>query len=120
MQVLIDLAEVAAAALGDSATAAIDQVVPGFSDRVVGLEVQRPVDLEARFGVTNGCLFDVDVSLDQALFLRPMPGWYGYRLPARGLYMCGSGTHAGGGISGLAGSNAARRIIGDMKSGRAG
>lgn len=105
-------------ALDDSVAAAIERVLPGFTSRVLGCAVATPSDIEKRYGATNGCLFDVDVSLDQALFLRPLPGWYGYRTPLRGLYLCGSGTHAGGGISGLAGRNAARRIIADLKAGK--
>lgn len=106
--------------LDDSVAAAIETVLPGFTSRVVGSVVATPNDIEERYGATNGCLFDVDVSLDQALFLRPLPGWYRYRTPLRGLYLCGSGTHAGGGISGLPGRNAARRIIDDLKAGKVG
>jgi phytoene dehydrogenase-like protein len=106
--------------LEDSVTAAIETVLPGFTSRVVGSVVATPSDIEERYGATNGCLFDVDVSLDQALFLRPLPGWYRYRTPLRGLYLCGSGTHAGGGITGLPGRNAARRIIADLKAGKVG
>ena len=106
--------------LADSTAAAIEDVLPGFAAKVSGAAALTPVGIEAGYGATNGCLFDVDVSLDQALFLRPLPGWYGYRTPLRGIYLCGSGTHAGGGITGLPGRNAARRIIGDLKTGRAG
>ena len=78
--------------------------------------VISPPDFEERFGATNGCLFDADLTLDQALYLRPLPGWYGYRTPVRGLYLCGSGTHGGGGITGLAGRNAAQRVLADVGS----
>ncbi len=107
-------------ALDDSVAAAIETVLPGFTSGVVGVVVLTPSDIEERYGATNGCLFDVDVSLDQALFLRPLPGWCRYRTPLHGLYLCGSGTHAGGGISGLPGRNAARRIIDDLKAEKAG
>ena len=109
-----------AESLEDSVTAAIERVLPGFTSRVVGSVVATPSDIEERYGATNGCLFDVDVSLDQALFLRPLPGWYRYRTPLRGLYLCGSGTHAGGGITGLPGRNAARQIIDDLKASKVG
>ena len=103
-------------ALARSVVAVIDEVLPGFGDRVVAHKVTAPPDFEASFGATNGCLFDADLTLDQALYLRPLPGWYGYRTPVRGLYLCGSGTHGGGGITGLAGRNAARRVLADAKS----
>ena len=103
-------------ALANSVVAVIDEVLPNFSDRIVGHRVTAPPDFEERFGATNGCLFDADLGLDQSLFLRPLPGWYGYRTPVAGLYLCGSGTHGGGGITGLAGRNAATRIIADAKN----
>ena len=98
----------------------IEMVLPGFASRVVGCAVAMPSDIEECYGATNGCLFGVDVSLDQALFLRPLPGWYRYNTPLRGLYLCGSSTHGGGGITGLPGRNAARRIIEDLKAGKVG
>lgn len=103
-------------ALARSVVAVIDEVLPGFSDRIVAHKVTAPPDFEERFGVTNGCLFGADLTLDQALYLRPLPGWYGYRTPVHGLYLCGSGTHGGGGITGLAGRNAAQRVLADAKS----
>jgi len=102
--------------LARSVVAVIDEVFPTFSGRVVGHKVAAPPDFEDRFGATNGCLFDVDLGLDQALYLRPLPGWYGYRTPIRRLYLCGAGTHGGGGITGLAGRNAARRVLADAKT----
>ncbi len=106
--------------LEESVASGIETVLPGFTSRVVGFAVATPSDIEERYGATNGCLFGVDVSLDQALFLRPLPGWYRYNTPLRGLYLCGSSTHAGGGITGLPGRNAARRIIEDLKAGKVG
>jgi phytoene dehydrogenase-like protein len=106
--------------LARSVVAVIDEVLPGFSDRIVAHKVTAPPDFEERFGATNGCLFGADLSLDQALYLRPLPGWYGYRTPVRGLYLCGSGTHGGGGITGLAGRNAAQRVLADAKATAAG
>ena len=106
--------------LEESVASGIETVLPGFTSRVVGCAVATPSDIEERYGATNGCLFGVDVSLDQALFLRPLPGWYRYNTPLRGLYLCGSSTHAGGGITGLPGRNAARRIIEDLKAGKVG
>ena len=72
-----------------------------------------PADLEATWGVTEGDLNHGQLILDQLLFMRPMPGWSDHRTPIDGLYLCGSGVHGGGGISGVAGRNAARRVLAD-------
>lgn len=105
--------------LARTVVALIDEVLPGFSDRIVAHRVAAPPDLERGFGATNGCLYDADLGLDQALYLRPMPGWYDYRTPIAGLYLCGSGTHGGGGITGLAGRNAAQRVRAHLDAGAA-
>jgi len=102
--------------LADSVTAMIEEVLPGFGERVVDRAVVAPPDLEKHFAATGGCLFDADLGLDQALYLRPLPGWYGYRAPVEGVYLCGSGTHGGGGITGLAGRNAAARVLEDLEA----
>jgi phytoene dehydrogenase-like protein len=70
-----------------------------------------PVDLEARWGLTEGDLNHGQLILDQALFMRPMPGWSDHRTPVDELYLCGSGVHGGGGISGTSGRNAARVVL---------
>jgi phytoene dehydrogenase-like protein len=105
-------------ALADAVVAVIEEALPGFGDRVRARQVLAPPDLEARFAASGGCLYDVDVCLDQALFLRPLPGWCRHRTPIGGLYLCGSGTHGGGGVSGLAGRNAAAQVLADLKAGR--
>jgi phytoene dehydrogenase-like protein len=97
--------------LGAAATAAIGAVVPGFADRVLHRAVLAPPDLEARFGLTEGALYQGELTLDQILFMRPVPGWARYRMPIDGLYLCGSGAHPGGGVIGAAGYNAARAIL---------
>ncbi|MCM2313504.1 MAG: NAD(P)/FAD-dependent oxidoreductase [Steroidobacteraceae bacterium] len=70
-----------------------------------------PLDLEQQWGLTEGDLNHGQLILDQALFMRPMPGWSDHRTPVDGLYLCGSGTHGGGGVSGAAGRNAARVVL---------
>ena len=70
-----------------------------------------PVDLEARFGLTGGHIFHGELSLGQLFSNRPLPGWSGYRTPIRNLYLCGSGTHPGGGVMGASGHNAAQTIL---------
>ena len=72
-----------------------------------------PLDLEREFGLTEGNIFHGELSLEQLFFLRPAPGWAKYRTPVRGLYLCGSGAHPGGGVTGIPGRNAAREILKD-------
>ena len=74
-----------------------------------------PLDLERDFGLTEGNIFQGELSLEQLFFLRPVPGWARYRTPIRNLWMCGSATHPGGGIMGAPGRNAALRILGGTK-----
>jgi phytoene dehydrogenase-like protein len=101
----------------------VDEVAPGFSESVLHREVLAPPDLERIFGLTGGNIFHGAMSLDRLLFLRPVPGWARYRTPIPGLYLCGAGTHPGGGVMGACGRNAAGEILRDWrrsKSGRLG
>jgi phytoene dehydrogenase-like protein len=84
---------------------------PAFAGSVQSLHTITPVDLERTWGLTEGDLNHGQLILDQVLFMRPMPGWSDHRTPVDGLYLCGSGVHGGGGISGAAGRNAARRLL---------
>src|SRR5215216_4120616 len=77
--------------------------------------VVSPLDLERDYSLTGGNIFHGDMSLDQLFFLRPVAGWARYRTPIRGLYMCGSGTHPGGGVMGAPGFNAARELLSDWR-----
>ena len=79
-----------------------------------------PLDLEREFGLTEGNIFQGELTLEQLFFLRPAPGWAQYRTPIKNLYMCGSATHPGGGIMGAPGRNAARRILRDRGGSEAG
>jgi len=88
---------------------------PNFKASVVGRQVLSPLDLERRFGLVDGDIFHGQLSLDQLFSLRPVLGYADYRMPLRGLYLCGSGAHPGGGVTGLPGRNAAREIIRDFK-----
>jgi phytoene dehydrogenase-like protein len=101
--------------LADIVERTIAEVSPGFSDAVLDRRVTTPADLERRFGVTEGCVYHLEPALDQELYLRPLPRWAGYRTPVRGLYLCGSGTHGGGGLTGLPGRNAARVVLKDLR-----
>jgi phytoene dehydrogenase-like protein len=82
---------------------------------VLHRHVLSPLDLEEQYGLTGGNIFHGEMSTDQLYFLRPMPGWAKYRTPIRGLYMCSSGTHPGGGVMGAPGHNAAREILKDWR-----
>ena len=97
--------------LADVVVRRIAEHAPGFADAVVARDVLTPLDLERRFGVSEGCLYHAEPALDQCLYMRPMPRWGRYQMPIENLYLCGSGTHGGGGLTGLAGRNAARRIL---------
>lgn len=105
-------------ALGDLVVNRIDECAPGFKNMILHRQVLTPLDLERTFGLTQGNIFHAELSLDQSFFMRPVPGWARYRTPIRNLYLCGSGTHPGGGVSGLPGRNAAREILKDLKQKR--
>jgi phytoene dehydrogenase-like protein len=89
----------------------IEEYAPDFRSLVLGREVLTPLDLERRFGLTGGNIFHGEMSLDQMFVMRPVAGWARYRTPIRGLYLCGSGAHPGGGVMGAPGYNAARVIL---------
>jgi phytoene dehydrogenase-like protein len=89
----------------------VDRVAPNFRASVVGRRALTPLDLEREFGLIGGDIFHGALALDQLFSARPVLGHGNYRSPIRGLYMCGSGTHPGGGVTGAPGHNAAREIL---------
>jgi len=93
----------------------VDRYAPGFRARVLASRALSPLDLEREFGLVGGDIFHGALGLDQLFSARPVLGHGNYRGPLKGLYMCGSGTHPGGGVSGLPGHNAAREILRDMR-----
>jgi phytoene dehydrogenase-like protein len=93
----------------------IEEYAPNFRSIVIDRQVLTPLDLEKRFGITGGNIFHGEMSLDQMFVMRPVPGWGRYRMPLRGLYLCGSGTHPGGGVMGAPGYNAAKRILASVR-----
>lgn len=99
-------------ALADCVTAAIARVMPGFNDHVIARAVLTPAHLESQFGLTEGAATHGELTLDQILFMRPVPGWGRYVMPIDGLYLGGAGAHPGPGILGAAGWLAARRALG--------
>jgi len=86
-------------------------LAPGASAGVVNQKSITPLDLETTYGLTEGDLNHGQLMLDQFLFMRPIPGWSNHKTPIDGLYLCGSGVHAGGGISGASGRNAAKMVL---------
>jgi phytoene dehydrogenase-like protein len=102
-------------AFGDTVLSTIEQHAPGFRDSIVDLEIRTPRELEEEVGLTEGNIFHGELTLDQLLFNRPVPGYAQYRGPLRGFYMCGSSTHPGGGVMGAPGYNAAREMLADLK-----
>jgi len=95
--------------------AAVDAVAPGFSSRVLEIQVLGPAELQERFGLTGGNIFHGAMSPGQLYFLRPVPGWSQYRMPLRGLYLCGSSAHPGGGVTGIPGRLAALTVLADWR-----
>ncbi|MDQ0419860.1 phytoene dehydrogenase-like protein [Peteryoungia aggregata LMG 23059] len=91
---------------------------PGFRDRILHMEVRTPREIEEEVGLTEGNIFQGELTFDQLLFNRPVPGYAQYRSPVKGLYLCGSSTHPGGGVMGAPGRNAAAEILRDLKRGR--
>ncbi|MGE3844604.1 MAG: phytoene desaturase family protein, partial [Vicinamibacterales bacterium] len=102
-------------AFGDAVIATIAEYAPNLPDVIVGRQVVTPLDLEREFGLTEGNIFQGELTLEQLFFLRPVPGWAEYRTPVDGLYLCGSSTHPGGGIMAASGRNAARRVLTDLR-----
>jgi phytoene dehydrogenase-like protein len=96
----------------------IDQISnysPNFRDLILHAEVRTPREIEEEVGLTEGNIFQGELTMDQLFFNRPFPGYAQYRGPVKGMYMCGSATHPGGGVMAAPGANAAREILMDLK-----
>ena len=100
-------------ALGDLVVGVLARYAPNIEALVEDRHVMTPLDVQDRFGLTEGNIYHGEMTLDQLLFMRPVPGASRYRAPVKGLYLCGSGTHPGGGVTGVPGRNAAREILKD-------
>jgi len=105
-------------AVADLMIETVDRYAPGFRASVVGRQVLSPRDLERIFGLPNGDIFHGALSMDQIFSARPIWGHADYRMPLPGLYLCGSGAHPGGGITGGPGQNAAREVTADLRKRR--
>jgi phytoene dehydrogenase-like protein len=98
-------------AFGDTVVDTLEELAPGLKDRILHRQVLTPWDMEQDFGLTEGNIFHGELSVEQLAFLRPAPGWAHYRTPIRRMWMCGSGTHPGGGVMGAPGRLAALRML---------
>jgi phytoene dehydrogenase-like protein len=98
----------------------VDRYAPNFKRSVLGRQILSPLDLERTFGLVGGDIFHGTLEPAQLFSARPVLGHADYRAPVAGLYMCGSGTHPGGGVTGAPGHNAAHEILRDFRRMRAG
>lgn len=105
-------------AFRDTCLNQIETYAPGFRNRVLHVEVRTPRELEAEVGLTEGNIFQGELTFDQLLFNRPVPGYAQYRSPVQGLWMCGSSTHPGGGVMGAPGRNAAAEVLAEARRGK--
>src|SRR6185295_1012429 len=105
------------AEFADNAVNVLSNYAPNLKELIVARQVITPLDLEQTYGLSGGHIHHGEQTLDQSFAFRPLLGWAQYRTPLKGLYLCGAGTHPGGGITGVPGANAAREIIKDFKRG---
>ncbi|MGB3562018.1 MAG: NAD(P)/FAD-dependent oxidoreductase, partial [Thermoanaerobaculia bacterium] len=98
-------------AFGDTVVETLAEYCPGLEESILHRQVITPWDMEQEFGLSEGNIFQGELSLEQLLFQRPAAGWSRYRTPVKSLWMCGSGTHPGGGIMGASGQLAAKAIL---------
>lgn len=102
----------------DLVIATVAEHAPNFPGSILGRQILSPLDLEKRFGLVDGDIFHGQLGLDQLFATRPVLGHANYRMPLPGLYLCGSGAHPGGGVTGAPGHNAAREIVRDLRAWR--
>ena len=103
-------------ALGDRIIDTLADYAPNLKALILHRQVITPLDWEREYGLTEGCIFHGQMGLDQLLFMRPVAGYGQYRTPIDNLYLCGAGTHPGGGLTGAPGYNAAREVLKDLKT----
>ena len=107
--------EVQRKALGQTVVQTLAQYAPNLPELILTHQIITPRDLEEKYGLTGGQIFHGDLALDQFFTMRPLLDWARYRTPIENLYLCGSGTHPGSGLTGGSGSNAAREILKELK-----
>jgi phytoene dehydrogenase-like protein len=99
--------------VADHIVATVSEYAPNLAGAIVARQMLAPVDLERRFGLTGGNIFHGEITPDQSFDLRPVSGAADYRTPLPGLYLCGSGAHPGGGVTGIPGHNCAMAVLAD-------
>ena len=102
---------------GNTVINTISEHIPNLKSLIIGRQVLSPLDIERDFGLSEGNIFQGELSLEQLFFLRPVAGWARYRTPVKNLYLCGSATHPGGGIMGASGRIAALELLKSKKLG---
>jgi phytoene dehydrogenase-like protein len=102
--------------LGATVVRTLERYAPGLTNLIEARQILTPADLEHVYGLTGGHILHGEPSLDQLFATRPVLGWAQYRTPIERLFLCGAGTHPGGGITGAPGRNAAREIVRVLKS----
>jgi phytoene dehydrogenase-like protein len=101
--------------LADTIIKTLATYAPDLSGKILARQTLTPKDLEEKYGLTGGHAFHGELALDQIFTMRPLLGWARYRMPVKGLYLCGNGTHPGNGVTGASGANAARAILKDAR-----
>ncbi|HZD16582.1 MAG TPA: NAD(P)/FAD-dependent oxidoreductase [Actinomycetota bacterium] len=101
--------------LGRRVLETLGRYAPNAPGAVEAMQVLTPLDLERTYGLTEGNIFHGDLNIEQLFFMRPVPGWSGYRTPIEGLYLCGAGVHPGGGVTGAPGYAASHRVLRDLR-----
>lgn len=101
--------------LGNAIVNTLSDYAPNLKELIVARQVFTPLDLETTFGLNGGHIHHGEMSIDQLFAFRPLIGWARYRTPIKGLYLCGAGTHPGGGVTGAPGMNASREIMKDIR-----
>jgi phytoene dehydrogenase-like protein len=104
--------------LGDIVIETLSRFAPNVPDLITHRQVITPLDYERDYALTEGSIYHGQMGLDQLLFMRPVAGSQGARSPIQGLYLCGSGAHPGGGVTGAPGYNAARQVLNSLKAAR--
>ena len=102
-------------ALGQTVVQTLTQYAPNLPELILAQKIITPLDLEETYGLTGGQIFHGDLALDQFFTMRPLLDWARYRTPIQNLFLCGSGTHPGAGLTGGSGMNAAREILKELK-----
>jgi phytoene dehydrogenase-like protein len=102
-------------ALGQTVVKTLAQYAPNLPELILTHQIITPMDLEEKYGLTGGQIFHGDLALDQFFTMRPLLDWARYKTPIQNLYLCGSGTHPGTGLTGGSGANAAREILKELK-----